>query len=74
MAEMGLFTPDALNESIGLELDMLNILYGIPFLLIPNYSLPVLIVSALCKFSQGKTIESEVFFKNVLIILILCIL
>lgn len=26
MAEMGLFEPDALNESIGLELDMLNIL------------------------------------------------
>lgn len=25
MAEMGLYTPDALNESIGLELDMLNI-------------------------------------------------
>jgi hypothetical protein len=27
MAEMGLYKPDALNESIGLELDMLNILY-----------------------------------------------
>lgn len=29
MAEMGQFKPDALNESIGLELDMLNILYVI---------------------------------------------
>lgn len=27
MAEMGLFQRDALNESISLELDMLNILY-----------------------------------------------
>ncbi len=27
MAEAGLFQPDALNEAISLELDMLNILY-----------------------------------------------
>ncbi|KXN88930.1 Growth hormone-inducible transmembrane protein [Leucoagaricus sp. SymC.cos] len=58
MAEMGLYKPDALNESIGLELDMLNILCEVAFfyLAVPHltYSNSIRIVQILARQNNRK--------------------
>lgn len=59
MSETGLYKLDALKESIGLQLDMINILYAPCSFLCRHWKLTCWIASDSSKYWLGATVEND---------------